>query len=133
MNITLFFIFAIIALFTLWQLWAIYQSKKIIGKDIPYDKLDAELSRKIKDKSGLIYFFSPACPNCKTQTPIIHSLKKKYENILLINAYDDINMAKVFNIAGTPSFVFFGGNKILSHYVGIKKESFIIDNLQSEN
>ena len=114
----------------LWQIFIYIRSKRTIGKNIPFEYFDNELINKIKGKSGMIYFFSPTCYNCKKQTPIIEKVKKEYDNIISVDVSKSVGIAKIFNIAATPSMVFFTGNKIQDFHVGVKKESVIIEKLK---
>lgn len=117
--------------FILFQLAVYFKSKKSVGNPILFDKIDSELGAKIKDKNGLLYFHSPTCHNCKTQTPIIENLKQKFDSIISIDTSQNLQVARVFNVMGTPSILFFGGNKIKGYYVGVKNESFILEKLKS--
>ena len=119
------------SLFMIFQVAVYIKSKKSVGNPIIFDKIDPEIASKMKDISGLLYFHSPSCHNCKTQTPIIENLKNKYDSIISVDASQNLQTARAFNIMGTPSILFFGGNKIKGYYVGVKNESFIIEKLKS--
>ncbi len=114
----------IIAFFAM-QIYFIIKSKRTAGKPIPFEKLDTEISRKIKNKKGLLYFFSPSCHSCKTQTPIIEKLKSELPNIISVDLSKDINTARAFGIMGTPAIVFVNNNIVDSIYLGVKNENFI--------
>ena len=124
--ITVLIIFSVILLF---QLWGYIKSKKSVGSEILYSEIEEKFVDKLKDKKGLIYFYSPKCHNCRTQTPIIEKMTKNYEHIISIDASDNLKTARAFNILGTPSTIFFSGNKIKGYYVGVKSEDFLIDKL----
>jgi thiol-disulfide isomerase/thioredoxin len=121
----------IIGIFVLIQIWMFIKSKKLVGMMIPFDKIDSKIIDSLKDKKGLIYFFSPSCHNCKLQTPIIEKLNSKYESIISIDTSKNLETARAFNVMGTPSIVMFSGNKIIGYYVGVKKESFILEKVNS--
>jgi len=130
-DLLLIIVIILVSLFITIQLWAYIKSKKLAGKKIPFDEIDEEIAEEIKDKTGLIYFFSPRCHNCKIQSPIIEDIKKSYKNIISIDASKNINIARTFNIMGTPSILIFSGNKIMGYFVGIKKKLFIEKQLNS--
>ncbi len=117
-------------LFISYQLFAIIKSKKSVGNPIPFDKLDEDLVLKIKNRKSLLYFHSPRCHNCKAQTPIIENLKNEFPSIFSIDTSEKLEIARAFNVMGTPSLVFLGHDKIDGYYVGKKDEKFIREKLQ---
>lgn len=130
MHPSIFIVFAVV-LFISWQIWIYRKSKRSIGEEISYSELETVLSDRIKDNKGLIYFFSPSCSKCKSQKPIIDEISKKNKNVLSVNVYENIKAAKIFHIVGTPSIIFFEGNKIKDHLVGLKDEEFLLDKLEN--
>lgn len=131
MNPYLIVVLVIAALFLLLQGWMIIKSKKSVGKLIPFDDIDPIIKEQIKDKKGLLYFHSPSCHNCKRQTPIIETIQKNNENIISVDASKNLQTARTLNVMGTPSIIFFNGNKITGYYVGVKSESFILNKLKT--
>ena len=131
MNSFLIGVLILLSLFLVFQLWLYLKTKRSIGKDIVFDNLNEELVNKIRDQKGMVYFYSPSCYNCKLQTPIIENLKKKLNNVISINASQNLMVAKTFNVMGTPSIVFFSGNKIVDYFVGIKQEMFLTEKLNN--
>ena len=129
MSTTVIIIFIFLTLFLLFQIWAFTKSKRSVGKNIPFNDLDPDLSNKLKGKKGLIYSFSTSCSNCTKQTHIIEKIKGEYENIISIDAPKFNSIARKFKVMATPSIIFFGGNKIQGYYVGVKNESFIVEKL----
>jgi thioredoxin 1 len=117
--------------FILFQILVFIKSKKNVGNRIPFDKIETEFIQEIKDKEGLIYFYSPTCGNCKVQLPIIEKVKNKINNLLSIDTSKHIKTAKAFNVMAIPSILFFKGNKIAGYYVGVKNEKFILEKLNN--
>jgi len=117
--------------FILFQAAVYIKSKNSVGGPIPFDKIDSKIADKVKDQSGLLYFHSPTCHNCKTQTPIIENLKNKFDSIISIDASENLRTTRAFNIMVTPSILVFSGNQIKGYYVGVKNESFILEKLKS--
>ncbi len=118
-------IIGLILAFVLMQVYLIIKSKRTVGKPIPFENINNLVAEKIKNKKGLLYFFSPNCHSCKTQTPIIEKLKNEFPNIISIDLSKDINTAKAFSIMGTPAIVFVDNNFVDSIHLGVKSETFI--------
>lgn len=131
MSTFLIIIAVLISILLLYNIYLLLSSKRSVGSPILFDKIDNELAERIKDRKGLLYFYSNSCSNCKVQTPIIEKLSKNYESIIKIDTTQNLQTAKAFKVMGIPSLVFFGSNKILGYYIGTKKESFITEKLQS--
>lgn len=129
MSSILITVLIIFSAFLLFQLWGYIKSKKSVGSEILYSEIEEEFVDKIKDKKGLIYFYSPKCHNCRVQTPIIEKMSKNYEYIISIDASVNLKTARTFNVLGTPSTIIFSGNKIKGYYVGVKSEDFLIDKI----
>ena len=131
MNPFLIVVLAIVAIFLLLQGWMLLKSKKSVGKPIPFENIENIIAEQIKDKKGILYFHSPSCHNCKNQSPIIEKIAKDNESIISIDASKNRETARSLNVMGTPSIIFFSGNKITGYYVGVKSESFILDKLKT--
>ena len=125
-------IIGLILAFVLMQVYLIIKSKRTVGKPIPFEKLNDFVAEKIKNKKGLLYFFSPNCSSCKTQTPIIEKLKNEFPNIISIDLSKDIKTARAFSIMGTPAIVFVNNNFVDSIYLGVKTETFIRNKFNNE-
>lgn len=122
-------IFIVIIVFL--QLFFYIKSKRTVGNQIPYENINFEIADKIKNKKSVLYFHSPTCHNCKTQTPIVEKLKSDFNSIFSIDVSKDLQTAKAFGIMGTPSLLFLGTKTIEGFYVGVKNEKFIREKLQS--
>lgn len=131
MNIFLIIGISLISLFVLFQIFVLIKSKRSVGNTIPFDKIDDAIASKIKDKKSLLYFHSPSCHNCKTQTPIIEKLKKEFDSIVSVDTTQNLETARALNVMGTPSLLFVGANKIEGFYVGVKNENFIRERLSN--
>lgn len=118
-------IIGLILAFVLMQVYLVIKSKRTAGKPIPFENINNLVAEKIKNKKGLLYFFSPNCHSCKTQTPIIEKLKNEFPNIISIDLSKDIGTARAFSIMGTPAIVFVNNNFVDSIHLGVKSETFI--------
>lgn len=131
MDLLLIIVSVFLGIFILFQLFIYLKSKKSVGNQIPFNEINSEVAEKIKNKKSILYFHSPTCYNCKTQTPIIEKLKKEFDSIFSIDISKDLQTAKAFGIMGTPSLIFLGTKTIEGFYVGVKNENFIREKLQS--
>ena len=129
MDIVLTLVIIVVALLIGFQILVFVKSKKSIGKDIPLESLGEELRNLVKDKKGVIYFYSQNCHNCKSQTPIIEELKAENENIISVDASKDMSSTRALGVMGTPSLIFFSKNKIADYSVGVKSQKFILQKL----
>ncbi len=131
MNYIFIVILVIILIFIGIQFSIYLKSKRMIGNPVPFDKINESILEKIKNKKSVLYFYSPTCNNCKSQTPIIEKLKKEFDSIISVNVNKDFNTAKTFRIMGTPSLLFLGTKNIERIYVGVKNENFIREKLKN--
>ncbi len=131
MNVFVIIGVVLLSSFILFQIFMLVKSKRTVGNEIPYDKIDNDIAGKIKNKKGLLYFHSPTCHNCKKQTPIIEKLKPEFDSVVSVDVTKKLKTAKAFNVMGTPSLLFVGANKIEGFYVGIKNENFIREKLHA--
>jgi len=127
MDIVLIVISIVVLAFVLLQISFYLKSKKSVGNPIPYDNIEPEFVEELKNKKGLIYFYSNTCGNCKVQSPIIEKVKNEISTLISIDTSKHIKTAKAFNVMAIPSLLFFEGNKIAGYYVGVKKEKFILE------
>lgn len=131
MNPFLVIIITLFSLLVFWNFWMFIKSKRSVGKSIPYENLSSEFSEKIKNKFGIIYFYSQSCHHCKMQTEIINKIKEQYKNVLTVDVSENVSISRALNVMGTPTLIFFGRNKIREHFVGVKDESFIVQKFTS--
>ncbi len=131
MSPFLIIVVVLLSLFIFFQVGFYLKSKHSVGKPIPFDKMEGEICIKVKNNKGLLYFHSPTCHNCKAQNTIIEKLKKEVNNVISIDASQNQQTARALNVMGTPSIIFFSGNKIKGYNVGVKSEAFILNKLQS--
>jgi len=125
-------IVGLIFAFILMQIYLVIKSKRIAGKPIPFNNLNETIAKKVKNKKSLLYFFSPNCHSCKTQTPVIEKLKNEFPNIISIDLSKDIETARAFSIMGTPAIVFVNNNLVDSIHLGVKSETFIRNKFNNE-
>ena len=86
------------------QLYPYFKLKASRGKAAPalgeaLDEAPAETGRK------LIYFMAPQCGMCRNITPIVDELAQQRSDIVRIDASESPEIARKYNIMGTPAFV----------------------------
>ena len=125
MNWLIYFIIAAVAFFAAMQLLIFVRARKMRGKPMPDlgDLLSEEQSRQQK---LLFYFWSPACMMCRGMTPVIDQLAQKRPDIVKVNAMQNLEAAKRFNVMGTPTIVLVKDGKVEQMLVGAKSEKQIL-------
>jgi thioredoxin 1 len=124
MMILLYIFVGIIALFFIMQLSMIRMAKK--SKGIKLSGLRGEMTvLEKKGSKGLVYFFSPSCHACKTQTPLIRKMKSEYKNIFDVDISKDFQTAGIFGIKATPTTITVEDGMINNVYLGAKPKEFL--------
>lgn len=95
------------------------------GKEVDISIFDDNIQTLLKSNKSILYFYTPTCGACKSQTPIIDKLDKKTNAVGKIDLSINRNAAKEFGIMGTPSTAIMSGNRISEIFVGLKKENFL--------
>lgn len=122
MEYVILIVFLFLTFFFGFQYFLILKSKRIIGKNILFEKLRPDLREKLENKRTLIYFYSQNCSACKAQAPVIEKLKKEDFNIVSIDVSRDLETARVFGIMGTPSIAILENNFVQEFLVGYQDE-----------
>jgi thioredoxin 1 len=124
MMILVYIFIGIIALFFIMQFNMIRMAKK--SKGIKLSGLSGELKvLEKKGSKGLVYFFSPSCHACKTQTPLIREMKSEYKNIFDIDISKDFQTAGIFGIKATPTTITVEDGMVNNVYLGAKPKEFL--------
>jgi thioredoxin 1 len=106
------------------QLLPYIKAKEIQGRQIP-DLSDAFSEQQLKQPQLLLYFWSPRCSMCRSMTPIIDKLAQEREDVISINAAENIDLAKRFKVMGTPTLVLLNQGKVDKVLLGAKSEKTI--------
>jgi thiol-disulfide isomerase/thioredoxin len=69
-----------------------------------------------------LYFWSPSCPSCRTQGPVIEKLRKELPDIYPINIAEDLSSARALGILGTPATVVIEGGIVKNVFLGVTAE-----------
>src|ERR1035437_3876578 len=132
MMIILYIFIGIIALFIAMQFNMIRIAKKSKGIKLSGLKGDLKVLEK-KGTKGLVYFFSPSCHACKTQTPLIREMKSEYKNIFDIDISKDFQTAGIFGIKATPTTITVEDGMVNNVYLGAKPKEFLERLIKSYN
>jgi thioredoxin 1 len=81
-------------------------------------------------KRLLLYFWSPRCSMCRGMTPVIDKLAQEREDVISVNAAENIELARRFKVMGTPTMVLLDHGKIDKVLLGAKSEKTIRSLLQ---
>jgi thioredoxin-like negative regulator of GroEL len=124
MMILVYIFIGIIALFFIMQFNMIRMAKKSKGIRLSGLKGELKILEK-KGSKGLVYFFSPSCHACKTQTPLIREMKSEYKNIYDIDISKDFQTAGIFGIKATPTTITVEDGMVNNVYLGAKPKEFL--------
>jgi thioredoxin 1 len=124
MMIILYIFTGIIALFLIMQFNMIRMAKRSKGIKLAGLKGELKILEK-KGTKGLVYFFSPSCHACKTQSPLIREMKSEYRNIFDIDISKDFQTAGIFGIKATPTTITVEDGMINNVYLGAKPKEFL--------
>jgi thioredoxin 1 len=80
-------------------------------------------------KSGartILYFYTPSCSVCRTQTPIIAKAQKRYPDALVMfDASVQREAARAYGVMGVPFLAFIEEGKLVSAKAGLQREAAI--------
>lgn len=95
------------------------------GKEVDISIFDDKIKRLLKSEKSILYFYTPTCGACKSQTPIIDKLDDEINAVGKIDLSINRDAAKEFGIMGTPSTAIMSGNRIAEIFIGLKQETFL--------
>ena len=95
------------------------------GKEVDISIFDDKIKRLLKSEKSILYFYTPACGACRSQTPIIDKLDDETNAVGKIDLSINRDAAKEFGIMGTPSTAIMSGNRIAEIFIGLKHEKFL--------
>ena len=90
-----------------------------IGKD--------DFAEKVIGFSGLsvVEFYTDSCVPCKRMSPILTALSEQYSEgvfIAKVNAAYEQELAEKYDVAATPTFLFFKNGEIVERFTGARKK-----------
>jgi len=79
----------------------------------------------------LVDFWAPWCAPCKMMLPILEQLDSELDTITIVkvNADDNEDLMKLFNISSIPTIIIFKDGEIVSTMIGAKNKAFLIQEI----
>ena len=124
MDIAIVAVLIIIFMFTL-KFIIQKRAQKSLGKYVDISLFNEEIKTLLNGDKSILYFYTPACGACKTQTPIINELKKDLNFVGKIDLTENSDASKEFGILGTPTTAIMKGNNVAEIFVGLKNFNFL--------
>ncbi|HQP33565.1 MAG TPA: thioredoxin family protein [Polyangiaceae bacterium] len=94
------------------------RAQRMQGKPLP--PLPGDVGTSIaKARTGLVYFFTPSCAACRLLTPRLRELSKKNRDVFVIDASENLDLARAFRIMATPSTVEVESGRIVQVHIGV--------------
>lgn len=115
----------IIAAFISLRFFMQKKAQRAKGKKVDISIFDDKVKSLLSGKKSILYFYTPTCGACKSQTPIIDKLAEEIKAVGKIDLSINRAAASEFGIMGTPSTAIMSGNKIADIFVGLKHENFL--------
>jgi len=115
----------IISLFVGLRLFMQKRAQRSKGKDVDISIFDDKVKSLLKGEKSILYFYTPTCGACRSQTPIIDKLANETDAVGKIDLSVNRNAAKEFGIMGTPSTAIMSGNRIAEIFIGLKQKKFL--------
>ncbi|MBA4311367.1 MAG: hypothetical protein C0417_01935 [Chlorobiaceae bacterium] len=123
--IIVYIIAGIITLFILLQLIVQLRAKFRTGKKI--DNLPGHIGDIVRQGAKvLLYFYSPNCGSCKTQTPVIDEMARDTKNIYKVDVSRDLKTAMILGVMGTPSTVIIESGIVKKYFIGYKNKQTLL-------
>ena len=101
------------------------RAQKSKGKYVDIFLFTEEIKALLNGNKSILYFYTPTCGACKTQTPIIDELKEDLNFVGKIDLSENSEASKEFGILGTPTTAIMKGNNVAEIFVGLKKFDFL--------
>lgn len=113
-------ILSLAGVMVLLQIYAYISAKKSVGEPAP--ELEGVA---FANGQQLIYFHSAHCAACKPMTPVIKALVQEREDVSMVDARQQADIARRYNVRGTPTLVLVEEGKIKQVLIGAKSEKQI--------
>jgi len=120
------FIAAIILLFMLalfiFQWRSIKKTQQMIGRKAP----DTSALEGALEEGRRVYFLhAQNCRPCRRIEPLVDRLQQQYPNLVKLDIAENVELARAFQIAGTPSFVVVDQGIITAVELGAVSEQWL--------
>jgi len=114
----------LIALIVGMQLFMWIRAKRSVGNPAPdTSAIDGPAAA---DKRRLYYFYSASCGPCRAIKPLVEKLRQAHRNLIPVDVPQNLELARKFGIAGTPSFILVVDGQIEQVLLGGQPEGKLI-------
>jgi thioredoxin 1 len=118
-----YLLIGIAVLFMLFQFYPLYKARSVRGREIDLDKTRY---RPYLQGRSLIYFWSPGCGMCRNTTPFIEELAGQRDDVHLVDASAEPEIARAFHVMATPAFALVENGKVERLLLGAKSREQIL-------
>jgi len=124
MNWSAIVVGSLIALIVGAQLLMWIRAKRSVGNAAPdTSAIDGPAAA---DKRRIYYFYSASCGPCRAIKPMVEKLRQAHRNLIPVDVSQNIELARKFGIAGTPSFILVVDGQIDKVLLGGQPESKLV-------
>jgi thioredoxin 1 len=100
---------------------------KLEGKPAPTPH-KASAKRIRSGARTILYFYTPTCPACRTQDPIIRKIRKRYpDTVFRIDVSTDQQAASAYGVMGVPYLAFIEGGRLVMAKAGAQREATMVE------
>ncbi|RUP25718.1 MAG: thioredoxin [Curvibacter sp.] len=116
---------SVIALFAGMQLLMWIKAKRSVGSPAPdTSSIDGPAA---SDTRRLYYFYSASCGPCRAIKPLVEKLRQTHRNLIPVDVAQNLDLARQFGIAGTPSFILVSEGAVREVLLGGQSERKLLD------
>ncbi len=95
-------IVAVTGFILFWQWRVIKQAKRSEGSVAPDT---SAVDNGIAANRRIYYFYALHCGPCKSMAPMVDQMREEFPNLIKVDVAKNIDLARGFGIAATPSFI----------------------------
>ena len=123
-------ILAVIALLAAAQAFMWIRAKRSVGQAAP-DSSSVD-GAAAGDQRRVYYFHSAHCGPCRAIRPLVERLRQTHRNLIPVDIAEQIDLARKFSVAGTPSFVLVEDGSVREVLLGGQSERKLVALLGGE-
>ncbi|AOV17976.1 hypothetical protein BJI67_13720 [Acidihalobacter aeolianus] len=130
MSIASYVIPVVVVGYLAWQWRPLWRARRQRGQVAP--GLERLFPGRVPDRVAL-YFWSRHCVMCHGMTPVIEKLRTERDDLVSLDAEQEVELAKSLGVMATPSLVLIRGGRIARIVVGAQSEPRIRRLLDAED
>lgn len=119
MSIASYAIPALIVGYLAWQWRPLWRARRQRGQTAP--GLERLFPGRPRERAAL-YFWSRHCVMCRGMTPVIEKLRTERDDLVSLDAEQEVELAKSLGVMATPSLVLVRDGRIARIVVGAQSE-----------